>query len=191
MTRGQTTPTQPPGKPVDWPVIVCLSAGLPIELIFHDFRTFGVRSIGPRMVIALILMVLFAGFHPQDNGAPLGCFMVYTIVVGTFAFLVAKFKQRRGAKVHSRYNGRPLLLYVLPFSEVTVKHIEPFIAFVLGVIIDFGNAPLGSFAITASILLAFRVAFEHLGKTERALDINDSLIEQGQAMEAVRDRRMH
>jgi hypothetical protein len=190
MTRGQTTPTQPPGKPVDWPVIVCLSAGLPIELVFHDFRTFGVRSIGPRMVIALILMFLFAGFHPQDDGAPLGCFMVFTIIAGTVAFLVAKVKQRRGAMVHSRYNGRPYFMCVSPFSETTVKRIEPFIAFALGLIIDFANAPLGSFVMTASVLLALRVAFEHVGKTERALDINDALIEQGQAMENLRNQRM-
>ncbi len=71
MNQGQNNTAKPQAPVVNWPLILCLSAALPIELLLHDLRTFGVRSISPRAVAALLLMFLFAGFHPNENCVPL------------------------------------------------------------------------------------------------------------------------
>jgi hypothetical protein len=185
MNQRQTNNAQPAGPVVDWPVIVFMSAGLPIELIFHDIRTFGVRSIGSRATIALLMMALFVGFHPNDNPAPLGFFMLGTVLLSVLAFAIGKIQQWRGVPIHSRYTGRPYLMWFLRFlSESTVKRIEPLIVFVFGVVIHCVNSPLGSFLMVASVCLGLRVMFERIRRNEQALDINDALIEQSSALQS-------
>lgn len=185
MNQKQMSNTQPTGPVVDWPVIFCMSAGLPIELVLHDIRTFGVRSIGSRATIALLLMAVFVGFHPNDNAAPLGFVMVGTVALSLLAFAIAKIRQWRGARVHSRYNGRPYLMWLSPFSESTVKRIEPLMAFAIGWMIYCVNHPLGSFLVLASICQGIRVMLERIRNSEQALDINDALIEQSNSLETV------
>jgi hypothetical protein len=189
MNQGRNNTAKPPGPVVNWPLIVCLSAALPVELLLHDLRTFGVRSIGPRAVAALLLMFFFAGFHPDENCVPLTCLMVATILLSLVAQIIAKVRQRRGALVHSRYSGRPYLVKLVPLSEVTVKRLEPLLAFGAGWIVHVFNHPLGSFLVIAAICLAIRVGIDRIGSSERALNINDSMIEQTMALESVRNLR--
>jgi hypothetical protein len=186
MNRQQTSGANPDGPVVNWPLIACLSAALPIELVLHDLRTFGVRSIPPRAVGTALLMFLFVAFHPNDNGAPLFGYMIAVILLSIIAQIIATVRLRRGAICHSRYNGRPYLMRLLPWSEATIKRLEPFIPFILGWFVHRFNHPLGSFLITAAICLAIRVAIERIGDRERELDINDALASQALAVRSVR-----
>jgi hypothetical protein len=189
MNPGQNNTAKPQGPVVNWPLIVCLSAALPIELVLHDVRTFGVRYIGPRAVAAVLVMFLFAGFHPNENCTPLSILMVTTIGLSVVGQSIANIRQWRGIAVHSRYGGRPYFSRLLPFSEVTIKRLEPLLAFGAGWAIHVFNHPLGSFVVTSAICLAIRVGIERIGSNERALNINDAMIEQTMALESVRNLR--
>ena len=189
MNQGQNNSAKPPGQVVNWPLILCLSASLPIELMMHDLRTFGVRSISPRAVAALLLMFVFAGFHPDENCVPLICLMAATILLSVVAQIIAKVRQHRGARVHSRYSGRPYAARLLPFSEVTIKRLEPLVAFGAGWIVHVFNHPLGSFLVAAAICLAIKLGIDRIGSSERALNTNDAMIEQTMALESVRNMR--
>jgi hypothetical protein len=189
MNQGQNNTAKPPAPVVNWPLILCLSAALPIELLLHDLRTFGVRYVGPRAVAAVLIIFLFAGFHPDENCTPLTCLMVATILLSVVAQIIAKVRQRRGALIHSRYSGRPYLMKLVPCSEVTIKRLEPLLAFGVGWIIHVFNHPLGSFVVAAAICLAIRVCIDRIGSSERALNINDAMIEQTMALESVRHLR--
>jgi hypothetical protein len=187
MNGQQTGAAKPQGPVVNWPLIICLSVSLPIELVLHDLRTFGVRSIPPRAAGAALLMFIFMAFHSNDNGAPLFCYMMAVILLSIIAQIVATVRDRRRAVFHSRYNGQPYLMWLLPWSEATIKRLEPFIPFTLGWCLRRFNHPLGSFLIAGAICLAITVALERMGNRERKLDINDALVSQTIALRSVRD----
>jgi len=189
MNPGQNNTAKPQGPVVNWPLIICLSAALTIELVLHDVRTFGVRYIGPRAVAAVLVMFVFAGFHPDENCTPLTILMVATIALSVVGQIIASIRQWRGVAVHSRYGGRPYLARVLPFSEVTIKRLEPLLAFGAGWAMYAFNPPLGSFVVTSAICLAIRIGIERIGSKERALNMNDAMIEQTMALESVRKLR--
>jgi hypothetical protein len=189
MNRQQNNTAKPQGPVVNWPLIICLSAALPIELLLHDVRTFGVRYVGPRAVAAVLVMFFFAGFHPEENCLPLTCLMIATILLGVIAQIIANVRRWRGALVHSRYPGRPILMKLIPWSEKTIKRLEPLLAFGVGWIVHVFNRPLGSLLVTAAICLAIKVGIDRVGSSERALDINDAMIEQTMALESVRNLR--
>jgi len=81
------------------------------------------------------------------------------------------------------------LMKLLPWSEVTIKRLEPLLAFGVGWIVHVFNHPLGSFLVIAAICLAIRVGMDRMGSSERALNINDAMIEQTMALESVRNMR--
>jgi hypothetical protein len=188
MNSQQNNAAKPPGQVVNWPLIACLCAILPIELVLHDLRTFGVRSISPRAAGSALLMFLFVGFHPNDNGAPLFCFMIAIILLSIVAKIIAMVRRRRGVICHTRYNGRPYLMKLLPWSETTIKQWEPLIALMSGWFLHRFNHPLGSFVIMGAFCLAVKVGLERVGIRERVLDTSDALVEQTWAMESVRYR---
>jgi hypothetical protein len=187
MNGQQPNAANQQGPVVNWPLIICLSVSLPIELVLHDLRTFGVRSIPPRAAGAALLMFLFMAFHPNDNGVPLFCYMMVVILLSVIAQILATVRNRRRAVCHSRYNGRPYLMWLLPWSEATIKRLEPFIPFTLGWFLHRFNHPLGSFLIASAICLAITVALERIGNRERKLDMNDALVSQTIALQSVRD----
>jgi hypothetical protein len=159
-------------------------AGLPLELVLHNVRTFGVRSVGPRAGGAVLLMLLFVAFHPGENVRPLTCFTIAVIPLSITAQIIATVRHWRGEQMHSRYNGTPYAMWLLPrWSEVAIKRLEPFIALIVGCGIHHFNHPLGAFVITAAISLGIRVGIEHRGNWTRSMDMNDAIIEQTMAME--------
>jgi hypothetical protein len=189
MSSQQNNNATPPGQSVNWPLIACLCAILPIELVLHDVRTFGVRSIGPRVLGAALLMFIFAHFHPNENGAPLICFMSVTILLSIIAQIIAMVRRRRGVVCHTRYNGRPLLMLLVPLSEATIKRWEPLIVLLSGWLLHHINHPLGSFVVVAAYCMGIKVGLERVGMIERALDTSDALVEQTMVLESVRNVR--
>jgi hypothetical protein len=172
---------------VNWPLILCYVAGLPIELVLHNVRTFGTRSVGPRIVMALLLMLVFVWSHPQDDCRPLISFLIAVVPLSIIAQVSAMLRQWRGERTHTRYNGRPYLMWILPWcGEVTIKRLEPFVMLVVGWGVHIFNHPLGAFLITAALGLGVRVGIEHRVNCARAMDVNDSIIEQTIAADTVR-----
>jgi len=189
MNQVQNNAAKPEGPVVNWLLILCLSAALPIELLLHDLRTFGVRYIGPRAMAAVLVMFLFAGFHPDENCTPLSILMVTTIGLSVVGQIIAIIRRWRGVAVHSRYGGRPYVAKLVPCSEVTIKRLEPLLAFGAGWAIHVFNHPLGSFVVAAAICVAIRVCIDRIGSGERALNMNDAMIEQTMALESLRNLR--
>lgn len=188
MRQQQNNGAKPPGQVVNWPLIVCHFLGLPLELVLHNVKTFGVRSVSPRAGGALLLMFLFVAFHPDENVLPLICFMIAVVPLSIVAHISAKLRHWRGEQNHSRFNGRPYAMWVLPrWNEVTIKRLEPIMAWVVGAIIYHFNHPLGSFMVSAATGLAVKVATEYRGNRARNMDVSDALIEQRVAMEGMRN----
>jgi len=180
----------PKQSPVNWPVIVCMSASLPIELLFHDFRTFGVRSIGARVAPAVLLMFVFAGFDANENSLPLFGLIIATVLLTVIAQICCRFRNRRGFNLHSRYSGRPYATKLVNWSETNIKRLEPLLACGIGCIVHVCfNHPLGSFLIVAAICMWITVGIDRMVSGDRALDMNDQMIEQRVAMENLRDMR--
>ena len=187
MNQQRTNNEKPPGQVVNWPLIVCHMAGLPLELSLHNANTFGVRSVGPRAGGAVLLMFLFVAFHPGENVLPLICFMIAVIPLSIFAQISATVRHWRGERILSRYNGRPYVMWLLPHvNEVTIKRLEPFVALVAGCVIHHFNHTLGAFLITAAFSLGVRIGIEHHVNWTRSMDMNDAIIEQTMAMEGIR-----
>jgi hypothetical protein len=84
-----TEQQNPPGKVVNWPLIACHCVALPLELLLHDIRSFGVRSVGPRVPGALILIFVFLAGYQGDNLVPLIGLMIAVFVMGLIARLSA------------------------------------------------------------------------------------------------------
>ena len=178
---------KPPGQMVNWPLIACHFLSLPVELLLHNVKTFGIRSIGPRAGGAVVIMFLFAAFHPGENCWPLGCFMVAVVALSIVAGISAMLRQLRGEMSHSRYTGTPYALRLLPrWSEVTIKRLEPFLVWGAGGMIHHFNHPLGSFLIAAAVGLGVKVGLEYQGIRTRHLDMNDALISHRISMKEVR-----
>jgi hypothetical protein len=190
MNRQQNNIAKPPAQVVNWPFIICHFLGLPFELVLHNVKTFGVRAVSPRVGGALLLMFLFVAFHPDENVTPLICFMFAVVPLSIVAYISANRRLRRGEECHSRYTGRPYLMWLFPrWSEVTIKRLEPILVWAVGGIIHHFNHPLGSFVIAAAVGVAVRVGFEHRGNYVRTMNMNDAFIEQKIAMDSARKMR--
>lgn len=177
------------GKPpVNGLLIACHFVSLPVELLLHNVKTFGIRSVGPRIGGALLLMFLFVAFHPDENCRFLVGFMIAVAALGSVAQISAMMRQRRGQASHSRYAGRPYLMWALPnWSEITIKRLEPIVIWAAGGVIHHFNHPLGSFLIASAVGLGIKVGAEYRGMRARSLDISDALISQKISIERVRN----
>jgi hypothetical protein len=187
MSRQQQNSERPAGKVVNWPLIVCHFLGLPLELVLHNVKTFGVRSVGPRAGGALLVMFLFVAFHPDENVRPLIWFMIAVVPLSIAAQISATLRLWRGQQSHTRYSGRPYAMWVFPYwNEVTIKRLEPIVTWVVGAIIYRFNHPLGSFVVCAATGVAVKIATEFRGNRTRNLDMSDAVIDQRIAMEGMR-----
>jgi hypothetical protein len=186
MNQRQPNNAPPSGSNTNWPLIFCLFSGLPLELVLHDVRTFGVRSVGPRAGGAALVMFVFVCCHPHDDQRPLTCFMIAAIVLSIVAQIIASIRYYRGGRELSRYNGTPYAVWLFPRSEVAIKRLEPVVALLIGGAIHHFNHPLGAFLITAAFCQGIRVGLDRIGRRTRDLDMNDALVEQQMAMEDVR-----
>jgi hypothetical protein len=186
----QNNNQQSPQPVVNWPLLVINCGAVPLELVMHKVRTFGIRSIAPRAGGAVLLMWIFVVFHHDENCIPLLCYAGLVVLLSIIAQISALVRYWHGERIHTKYDGEPYLAWVLPrWNEQTIKRLEPFLAIFAGCVIHHFNHGLGSFVITAAICQGIRVGSEYYGKRTSSMDMNDAIIEQTMAAQEFRGIR--
>jgi hypothetical protein len=170
-------------------VLFCAFMALAPELLLHDPRTFGIRSVRPRGGGTVLTMYIFAICYTNDDRTPLLWLTLITALLVIFAYLWAVLRERRGQVCHSYYNGRPWVLSLLPVSEEWMKRAEPLLIVVAGWGLHHWNCPVGSFIVTAGACHGFRIIVQYLSTRGRTLDFNDAMVEQTVAMQALKRMR--
>ncbi len=153
------------------------STALTVEVFFH--RSFGSRYVGSGLW-GLFIIFIFSWFFPDENLRPLMWFGATYGVLWLIAVAAVWIRRwRRKDTVHSLYTGRPFLARLLPgWKETSVKHFEALLAILLGYGVHFLNRPLGDYWVFASAVMFLRgyhLAAEH---RDRAIAMNDAVVEQ-------------
>jgi hypothetical protein len=165
---------------------VARSICLTVEVFLH--RGFGSRYVGYGLVGTVVIFVFSLFFAGQDI-RPLFCFLVAYGVLWLIATAGTLIRRWRGkAMVHSRYTGFPFLCRLLPnWKEENVKHLEALAMILLGYGIHHLNRPLGDYLMMAAALVFLRGYNLAAQQRDRAVEMNDSVIEQQLVAERFRD----
>jgi hypothetical protein len=159
-----------------------------IEVFIHrDFGHWYVNS-GFMGVIAIFV---FAAFFPDQDLRPMYLFMLVFGVRWLIVATIAGVRYWRGKNVvHSRYTGRPYLWALLPsWKEVNVKHLESVAALVAGFLLHHFYRPLGDYVLSAATVVLLRGYNYDMNQRDRAVEMNDSVIETQMAAEKFREMR--
>lgn len=189
MHRQQSNNEEPQDNGVNYVEMAIAFFALAPELLLHDWRTFGIRSVVPRAAGTVLGMRVFALCYTYDNRTPLLALTVIVALLAISAHISAVRRERRGELYHSFYNGKPWALTILPMSEGRMKRTEPLLLVLSGWGIHHLNQPLGSFVVTAGACYGLRVLLEYLVTRRRTLDLNDAMAEQAVAMQAMKRMR--
>ena len=73
------------------------------ELLLHDPRTFGIRSVAARGGGAVLAMYIFALFYDHDNTRPLLILTLVIAVLAITAYLSAAINERRPVAVGAHH----------------------------------------------------------------------------------------
>jgi hypothetical protein len=165
---------------------IARAIALTVEVFLH--RGFGSRYVGCGLLGTVIIFV-FAQFFPAEDPRPILCFLIAYGVLWLVATVGVLIRYWRGNdRVHSRYNGRPFLWHLLPnWKEQSVKHLEALMVILLGYGVHFLNCPLGDYLMCAASLVFLRGWNLAATRRSRAVEMNDSVIEQRIIGERFRD----
>lgn len=161
------------------------SLALSVEVFLH--RGFGSGYVGCGLA-AFLLMFLVGKLCPEQDVRPLTVFAGLYGVLWLIATINVLIRWWRGMeKVHSRYNGRPHLCRLLPrWKEMNVKHVESLLVILLGYGIHHLNQPLGDYLIIAGVFVFLRGYSMASMMRQRAVELNDAVIEQKEVAEQFR-----
>jgi hypothetical protein len=155
---------------------VARSLALSVEVFLHT--TFGSAYVGCGL-FGFVLIFLFSRMFPDQNLRPLLFFTLAYGVLWLVASINVLIRWWGGREtVASRYNGTPLLCKLLPFREMTVKHMESVAVILLGMGIHALNQPLGDYLTAAGVFVLIRGYSFAAERRARAVQLNDSVIEQ-------------
>ena len=151
---------------------------------------FGKRYFGSQAALVLLIVPLFALFFPHDNVGPLFGF----VLVYLCAIIFHRGRRLTGRTKwagHSYYNGRPWLADLQPNrKEADIKRMtDPVLAISVGFSICWLNVPLGSYVAVAGFCLFFIENLNATSLAERAMDLNDAVLEQQHVAERFRQMR--
>jgi hypothetical protein len=157
-----------------------------LEVFLHC--EFGHNYIGCGFM-GVVIIYMFAALFPEQNQGPLLWFATAYLVRWLFVSIRAVIRYWRGKElVHSRYNGRPYLWTLISsWKEVNVKHLESAAVLVLGFVVHSANRPLGDYLMVAATLLLVRGYHFDTQQRDRAVALNDSVIEQRMVAERFRE----
>jgi hypothetical protein len=161
------------------------SLALSVEVFLHRAFGSGYVGCGP---LALLLMFLSAKVFPDQDVRPLTVFAGFYGVLWLIATINVLIRWWRGMeRVHSRYNGRPHLCRLLPrWKEMNVKHVESLLVILLGYGIHHLNRPLGDYLILAGVFVFLRGYSMASMMRQRAVELNDAVLEQKEVAEQFR-----
>jgi hypothetical protein len=154
------------------------SLALSIEVFLHRGFGTGYVGCGP---LAFLIMYLFSIFFTDQNMHPLAVFAGIYGLLWLIATVNVLIRWWRGMEtVHSRYNGRAHLSRLLPeWTETNVKYLESLAVILLGYGIHrLMNRPLGDYLILAGVFVLIRDHGMASMLRQRAVELNDAVIEQ-------------
>ncbi|HEX4488854.1 MAG TPA: hypothetical protein VH088_21440 [Terriglobales bacterium] len=162
------------------------SLALSVEVFLH--RGFGSRYISCGF-FGVILMFLFSLWFPGQNVQPLLMFAGLYGVCWLVAVLNALIRHWRGQNnMHSLYTGRPFLGSVLPrWKELNVKQLESLAVVGVGFLVRQLNRPLGDYLLLAASFVFVRGYSLAAQLRNRAVQMNDSAVEQQMVAERFRE----
>jgi len=153
------------------------STALSVEAFLH--RGFGGSYIGSGLA-AFLVMYVFSTFFQGENLGPMAVFAGLYGILWLIACINALIRRwRKMERVHSRYGGRPHLCRLLPgWQEIHVKMVEAVLVLGIGFVIHLLNRPLGDYMMMAGVLVLVRGYFVASALRNRAVELNDAVIEQ-------------
>jgi hypothetical protein len=165
---------------------ICRAIALTVEVFLHG--GFGCRYIGCGFMGVGVIYLYSLWFFPQQM-RPLLCYgAIYGIfwLIATANVLICYWRGRN--RVHSLYTGRPLLWRVVPsWKETNVKQVEALAVILLGFGIHYLSRPLGDWLMLAATIVFLRAYGFAAEQRRRAVELNDSVIEQQMVAERFRD----
>jgi hypothetical protein len=175
---------------LNWPMIFVEGWAISLQAFLH--RRFGERYLGLQAASVLVLIPFYTMLWPHDDLRPMMLYLLAYLFMCLMARLGMALRRLRGeSPIHSRYNGYPFLMWLMPgFSEVTVKtFVEPLLAFFGGVFMLPLNKPLGFYWMAGAAMLLHQSGSITAREKERATDMHDSALEQEELAERFRGMR--
>jgi len=141
-------------------------------------RGFGSEALGFNAILALVLIHFYIMCNPTSGGMAqfLGLWFLFLILqrIKTFSLW------RKGAVIHSRYDGYPWVGMMIPFlkTEERARFAETPICFIIGcLLIDYDSA-LSAFIAVGGISLAIKNSIDFSIDRRRLRHMRDAEIEQ-------------
>jgi hypothetical protein len=158
---------------------------LTVEVFLH--RGFGARYVGCGF-LGVLLILFTSMWFPPESVMPLQWFAFTYFFFWLIAVVNVAIRYWRGTdKAHTRYNGFPLLCWLLPsWKETNVKYLEAVCVIVLGSVLIHLSKPLGDYIMVASGFVLIRAWGLASQRRNQALDLRDSVIEQQMVAEEFR-----
>jgi hypothetical protein len=167
---------------------ICRSIALTVEVFLHG--GFGCRYVGCGFMGVVLIYGFSLWFPPQEILPLLWYGAIYGILwlIATANVLIRWWRGR--SRMHSLYAGRPLLWRVIPtWKETNVKQVEALAVILLGLGVHCLSRPLGDYLMLAATLVFLRAYGFAAEQRSRAVELNDSVIEQQLVAERFRDVR--
>ena len=177
---------------IDWVVFIARALASSLEVFLHRRGTFGQRYFGLHTAAAAGIIFVFPLFCAEHDPGPLYLFWLAFLVMCLAARGSSAMRRlRSGFEEHSYYTGYPRLMRASGrIPELQFKGIvEPGLVLVVGLFTSEISPPLGRYLIVASVGLFLSVRVTALEERQRALDLNDSMVEQRRIMERWRSMR--
>jgi hypothetical protein len=144
-------------------------------------RGFGSRYLGIQALAPLLIIPMFGMLFPDhDQRGLLTLLAIYLFAL--FAVRIDSMFRRPAEGLHSRYDGTPYLMLIVPrANELTIKRfVEPLLVSLVGIWVLSWDPPLGAFLLLTAFVMAATVNSAEAAERMRAMELADSLIEQRQ-----------
>jgi hypothetical protein len=162
------------------------SIALTVQVFLH--RGFGRNYVGSGFIGVVIIYLFSMFFPPHDIPVLLGFAAIYGVLWLIALVNVGIRRWRRINDRHSLYSGRPHLWRLLPsWKETNVKHVEVILAFLIGFAVHCVNRPLGDYLMFATAFVFVREYNLAMQQRDRAIRMNDRMIEQRVLAEQLRE----
>jgi hypothetical protein len=151
-------------------------------------RGFGVEAFRPRAVLALVMMLLFAG---AQNSGEMYCFLCLWLIAVLGRQAAARRAERRGDYVHSQYQGTSCMVGRFGITDSAAKNvIEPLLCLFAGFCLCPVSEALGGFVMLGFVSLALQRGLEVQLWTNRARRMRDAAIQQRYLADLYRGEEM-